>query len=126
MKSRLAFGQDVLAQALGTLIGGGVLFLIGKLSGVLGSVDWGEVGKAAILFAIVILLASIDIAVNERRRQKNKEERDERVKKRLEAMTPEEVVAINAYMDKGRWNNFDPDKQKELEGLIVRMVTRDV
>jgi hypothetical protein len=79
MKSRSAFGQDVIAQALGTVIGGGVLFLIGKLSGVLGSVDWGEVGKAAILFAIAISLASIEIAVTERRQRKNKEEHDEKV-----------------------------------------------
>jgi hypothetical protein len=41
-------------------------------------------------------------------------------------MTPEEAVAINAYMDKGRWNNLDLKKRKELEELIAQMVTRDV
>jgi hypothetical protein len=44
MKNKVQFGQDVLAQALGTTIGAGAILLIGKVSGLLSGVDWSQVG----------------------------------------------------------------------------------
>jgi hypothetical protein len=50
----------------------------------------------------------------------------EESEKRLAAMTPEENVAINAYCDRERWNNLDPEQRQKFEALIAQMVTRDV
>ena len=50
MQNPWSFGRDVVAQALGTVIGGGILFLIGKLSGV--------IGRQAAMIATIALLVS--------------------------------------------------------------------
>jgi predicted anti-sigma-YlaC factor YlaD len=124
MKPGQAFARDVLAQALGTLIAAGVIFIIGKLAGVLPGVDWGQVGVVALaVFGAVILLAGVASGFSVRRKQQA-ERMERQVRAILSDLTPEEGVAINAVMESARWNNLSPEKRKEYEALLVEAVTR--
>lgn len=126
MKSWAAFAQDVLSQALGTLLAAGVVLLIGKAAGFLPGVNWKEV--AAVGLAVLgTLITLVGVASGWKvHKQQQAEASQEQIKKRLAAMTLEENVAINAYFDKGRWNNLDPEQREKFEALIVQMVTREV
>jgi hypothetical protein len=125
MKSRQAFAQDVLSQAVGTLLAAGVIFVIGKATGFLPGVNWGAVVPVALaVLGVAISLVGVANGWSVHRKQKQAA-RKRRVEQMLRNMTAEENVAINAYTDEARWNNLDPERKVEFEALIVQMLTRD-
>jgi hypothetical protein len=68
----------VVAQALGTVLGGGILFVAGKASGVLNDISWGSVaaGVAVIAAGIALIPAggAVSISVLKKRAIKQLEE----------------------------------------------------
>lgn len=110
----LEFGRAVLAQALGTAIGAGLVGVIAKLAGVLGEVPWARVGLALlIILALTSLGAGLDRLLNAKIDSLHARARRD-ITDGLGHMTEQEVVAIQKLRDPDIWNHLSEDERSKL------------
>jgi hypothetical protein len=77
----LSFFREVAAQAVGTALGAGILFVVAKAAGAFNNVAWGEVGLGAVLLiAALLALSAASTSSLERAKRRVIKEMEERLR----------------------------------------------